>query len=144
MQDDEKILIGKIAAPQGLRGEMRAQTFTQSPSDFAKLAIHGSQFVVKFVRAAGPNVAIVKIDGVDDRDAADKLRGTELFVSRADLPSLPKGEHYIADLIGMRVGGRTVADVHNFGAGDILELDNGDMISFNGASVDYEKREIIL
>jgi len=137
MADCEKILVGKIVAAQGVKGELRVQTFTESPDDLAKFNTG-----VKFVRAAGPNAAICRMDFVADRSAAEKLRGRELFINRSDLPKLKKGEHYIADLIGMSVGPRKVADVHNFGAGDILELDNGDMISFNGATVDYEKKEI--
>ena len=137
MADGVRILVGKIVAAQGIKGELRVQTFTESPDDLAKFKTG-----VKFVRAAGPNAAICKIDGVDDRTAAEKLRGRELFIDRSDLPKLKKGEHYIADLIGMSVGSHKVAYVHNFGAGDILELDNGDMISFNGAIVNYEKKEI--
>jgi 16S rRNA processing protein RimM len=142
MAVSEKILVGKIVGAQGLHGEFRVQTFTERPSDLAQFTIHNAQCTIKFIRQAGANVAICKMDGVVDRNAAEKLRGMELFISRADLPKLKKGEHYIADLIGMRVGGRRVVAVHNFGAGDILELDNGGMIGFNGATVDYEKKEI--
>ena len=142
MAESEKILVGKIAAPQGIKGEFRVRTFTARPQDLSQFAIRDSGFVIKFVREAGANVAICKMEGVDDRTAAEKLRGIELFADRADFPKLKKGEHYIADLIGMKVGQHKVAYVHNFGAGDILELDNGDMISFNGAVVDYQKKEI--
>lgn len=152
MNCNEKILVGKIVAPQGIRGEVRVQTFTENPNDFQQFTIHNSQFTIKFVRVAGPNIVICKIDGVDDRNAAENLRGTELFINRSDLPELKKGEHYVADLIGMRVircpdatmSRCHVVTVHNFGAGDILELDNGDMISFNGAIVDYENKTITI
>jgi 16S rRNA processing protein RimM len=150
MYDDFRILVGRIVAPQGLNGELRVQTFTESPADlldFPALKLH-------FVRTVGKNVAICKLDGVSDRTTAEKLRGTELFINRSDLPKLKKGEHYITDLIGMKVrmeypesqnvAMQEVVAVHNFGAGCILELDNGKMISFNSASVDYEKKEIKL
>ncbi|MDR2268820.1 MAG: ribosome maturation factor RimM [Rickettsiales bacterium] len=139
MSDRAKILIGEIVAAQGLRGEFRVRTFTESPADFKNLNAG-----IRFVRSAGPNAAICGMDGVNDRAAAEKLRGTELFVDRADLPELKKGEHYVADLIGMRIAESSarVVFVHNFGAGDILELDNGEMIGFNGAVVDYEKKII--
>lgn len=139
MQTDSRILIGEVVGAQGLRGELRVHTFTESPADLSQLK---TGFI--FVRAAGPNMAIVRAGGIEDRAAAEKLRGARLFINRSDLPKLPAGEHYITDLIGMKAGGRSVADVHNFGAGDILELDNGDMVRFNGASVDYEKKEIKL
>jgi 16S rRNA processing protein RimM len=138
MENNNKILVGKIVAAQGLRGEMRVQTFTSTPSDLALLKTG-----VKFIRAAGTGVAIVSMDGVSDRDSAERMRGTELFADRSEFPKLKKGEHYITDLIGMKVGNHTVEYVHNFGAGDILELDNGDMISFDGAVVDYDKKEIM-
>ncbi|MDR1826317.1 MAG: ribosome maturation factor RimM [Rickettsiales bacterium] len=154
MADEGKILVGKIAAPQGLRGEFRVQTYTERPEDlkdFSGFGIRDSGFVkIEFVRAAGQNTAICKMNGVDDRTAAEKLRGTELFANREDFPKLGKGEHYIADLIGMkvitnpesRIPNPEVIYVHNFGDGDILELDNGAMIGFNGAKIDYDKREI--
>jgi len=215
MSSISKILVGKIVAPQGLRGEVRVQTFTENPSDFAKLDIvvgsvclkptvvkgdlgtrsphHPLQ--IKFVRAV-PNsdVIIARVDGIEDRRGAEFLRGTELYIERDTLPPLPSGEYYQADLIGMTVflprerGGEetlehsdlgfrsgekeysqphpsvssslnsqetlsrpacgagfpTVAAVHNFGAGDILELDNGEMVSFMGAEVDMAKRIITI
>ncbi|MCL1786322.1 MAG: ribosome maturation factor RimM [Alphaproteobacteria bacterium] len=143
MMPVDKILVGKIVAAQGLGGEIRVQTFTESPDDFRDLKF--ADHDLKFVRAL-PNssVVIMKADGVDNRTAAEKLRGTELFIDRAALPPAGAGEYYIADLIGMAVGENTVAAVHNFGAGDILELDNGDMVSFANAKVDMEKREITI
>lgn len=148
MKSDKKILVGKIVAAQGLRGEIRVQTYTQNPEDFAKLAISKEQIAnknFKFIRAV-PNssVIIAKIDGINDRTAAEALRGTELFVDRAALPALPEGEFYHADLLDMAVGKNKIIAVHNFGAGDILELDNGEMISFAGAKVDLKNREITL
>ncbi|MDR1207276.1 MAG: ribosome maturation factor RimM [Rickettsiales bacterium] len=149
MPDANKIFVGKIVAAQGLRGEVRVQTYTQTPLDFAKLKIESEKLKdrdIKFIRLASPHstVVIMKIDGVDDRNASEILRGVELFVDRASLPRLSDGEYYQTDLIGMRVGGNVVAAVYNFGAGDILELDNGEMASFANAKVDLEKNEITL
>jgi 16S rRNA processing protein RimM len=148
MTKTNKILVGKIVAPQGLRGELRVQTYTQNPQDFAVLSVECGVLnckELKFVRAM-PNssVVIMKAGGIDDRDAAEKLRGVELFIDRAALPAAGDGEYYVVDLIGMAVGKNTVAAVHNFGAGDIIELDNGDMVSFAGAKVNLERREITL
>jgi 16S rRNA processing protein RimM len=143
MSEMQQILVGKIVGAQGLRGEVRVQTFTENPSDFMELKIKNPELKIKFVRALpSSDVVILKVDGVDDRAAAEQLRGTELFVARDALPRLPAGEFYYADLIGLRVGENTVAAVHNFGAGDILELDNGEMLSFAGAEVDLENRKI--
>jgi len=149
--DTKQILVGKIVAPQGIRGEVRIQTFTEEPSDFQNLAVFGKGIeprALHFVRAVpNTNVVIAKIDGIADRNMAENLRGTELFVNRDTLPKPGDNEYYQADLIGMNVVrdgallGR-VSCFQNFGAGDIIELDNGEMVAFRGATVDFEQNII--
>jgi len=152
MSDTPKILVGKIVAAQGLNGEVRVQTFTESPDDFQKLCVQSSKFQdgdLKFMRRLNPtsDVIIARISGVTNRTVAEELRETELYVTRDALPSLTDGEYYHTDLIGMIVEtdnepiGMVVA-IHNFGAGDIIELDSGEMISFVGADVDIENKKI--
>ncbi len=151
MSDTKQILVGKIVAPQGIRGEVRIQTFTNTPHDFKSLTIISSKFDsddFKFVRALpNTNVIIAKINGVNDRNTAETLRGTELFIDRATLPEPDDNEYYQADLIGfdvvrdgMKIG--IVSCFQNYGAGDIVELDNGDMVSFVGATVDMDTKTI--
>ena len=152
-EQDKKILVGKIVAPQGIRGDVRIQTFSESPMDFQKFKVQSAKFKetdFKFVRAV-PNssVIIAHISGFDDRNAAETLRGIELYINRSTLPATAKNEYYQADLIGFSVvrdGEKigTVAGFQNFGAGDIIELDNGDYVSFIGANVDMVKKEISL
>ncbi|HOY47302.1 MAG TPA: ribosome maturation factor RimM [Alphaproteobacteria bacterium] len=142
MSENLKILVGKIVAPQGLRGEVRVQTFTSDPSDLKNLKIENMN--LQFIRSVGTDVAICKIYGINDRNDAEKLRGTELFIDRQSLPELPQGEYYQTDLIGMTVmvSGKEigkVSSIQNFGAGDILELESGEMISFIGADVNLKK-----
>ena len=151
MNDKDKILVGKIVAPQGIRGEVRVQTYSENPTDFKKFKVQSSKFRsedFKFMRAI-PNstVVIAKINGYDDRNAAETLRGTELFIGRDDLPALGEQEYYQTDLIGMTVNQRgniigRVVCIQNYGAGDILELENGDMVSFIGAIVDMDAKII--
>jgi len=150
---DKRILVGKIVAPQGIRGEVRVQTFTEHPSDFQKLSVFGdniSQDAFHFIRTVPhSNVIIARIDGVADRNTAETLRGTELFVLRDTLPAAKPGEYYQADLIGMVVVRDGVELGHivcfqNFGAGDIMELDNGEMVAFRGANVDLTNKIIII
>ena len=151
MEDNKRILVGKIVAPQGIRGEVRVQTFTAAPSDFKNLAVFGDNIespAFQFVRAIpNTNVIIARIDGVADRNMAETLRGTELFIDRESLPATKDGEYYQADLVGMMVVrdgvelGRVVC-FQNFGAGDIMELENGDMVAFRGAIVDFKKKII--
>ena len=153
MRDTQKILVGKIVAPQGIRGEVRVQTYSENPLDFQKLKIQSSKFSdkdFKFVRAV-PNstVIIAKVNGFDDRNAAETLRGTELFIMRDALPDLGPDEYYQSDLIGFDVvcNGKKIGIVdcfQNYGAGDIIELDNGDMVSFIGATVDFNSRTIYI
>lgn len=153
MTDAKQILIGKIVAPQGIRGEVRVQSFAEKIMDFQKFNVHSNRFAdgdFKFVRAVpNANVVIAKIRGVDDRNTAEALRGTELFINRDALPDLNTNEYYQADLIGFAVvrdGAQigTVDCFQNYGAGDIIELDNGDMVSFVGASVDMGGKVIVV
>ncbi len=153
MTEQKQILIGKIVAPQGIRGEVRVQSFAEKTTDFQKLVVKSSKFNsgdFKFVRVVpNSNVVIAKINGIDDRNAAEALRGTELFVERDALPDLGENEYYQADLIGFDVlrNGRKIGVVdcfQNYGAGDIIELDNGEMVSFIGADVDVKNKVIIV
>ena len=153
MNNDKKILVGKIVAFQGVRGDVRVQTYTTAPSDFRDLKIISNKFATKdfkFVRALpSTNVIIAHINGFEDRTSAEVLRGTELFVERDTLPETKDGEYYQTDLIGFDVvrDGKKIGTVdgfQNFGAGDIVELDNGEMVSFIGANVDFENKRITI
>lgn len=151
MSNEHKILVGKIVAPQGIRGDVRIQTFSEKPQDFQKFKVQSAKFKendFRFIRVV-PNstVIIAHINGFDDRNAAEILRGTELYIDRSTLPELSSDEYYQTDLIGFTVVRNNdtigiVAGFQNFGAGDIIELDNGDYISFVGANVDLENKKI--
>lgn len=149
MPNNKQILVGKIVAPQGIRGDVRIQTFSEKPNDFQKFIVQSSRFddgAFKFVRVV-PNssVIIAHIKGFDNRNDAETLRGTELFIDRDTLPKLKNNEYYQTDLIGFSVvrNGQkigTVAGFQNFGAGDIIELDNDEYVSFIGATVDTQNK----
>jgi len=150
MNTNDKILVGKIVAPQGLHGEFRVQTFSQTPKDFKQFRVLSDKFIPEqfhFVRVLNPksNVIIAKIDTVSNRNEAEMLRGTELFILRSDLPALKSDEFYQCDLIGFSVQRNNsfigkIAGFQNFGGGDIIELDDGNMVSFVGATVDINKK----
>ena len=153
MNNDKKILVGKIVAFQGVRGDVRIQTYTAAPADFRDLKILSDKFVTedfKFVRALpNTNVIIAHINGFEDRTSAEVLRGTELFINRNALPDAKDGEYYQTDLIGFDVvrDGKKIGSVdgfQNFGAGDIIELDNGEMVAFRGTNVDLDKKIIFV
>ncbi len=130
---DERVLLGRIAGAHGLKGEVKIATFTAEPEDVAAYGPLASAdgsvtFEIASLRHAGGSAVIARLRGVADRDAAERLRGTELFVPRTALPPADADEYYHSDLIGLSAIspdgeplGEIVA-VHNFGAGDLLEL----------------------
>ena len=128
----QKICVARIGAAHGVRGEVRLWTFTEDPLSVASYGLletkDGSRkFTIKRIRAAKTHL-VATLDGVSTREAAEPLNGVELFVAREKLPAPADGEFYHADLIGLAAEtaqgdalGRIVA-VHNFGAGDIIEI----------------------
>ena len=151
MVDNSQILVGKIVAMQGIRGDVRVQTYTSAPIDLRNMKIISNKFSTddfKFIRALpNTNVIIAHIRGFEDRTSAEVLRGTELFIERDTLPDLDKDEYYQSDLIGFTVlqdgvSVGTVSCFQNFGAGDIIETDDGNMYSFKGAIVDLENKTV--
>ena len=91
--------------PQGIRGEVKVKSLCDSAEDlkaFKKLIIDGVEYSVLSVRAAG-EFAYLTLRGIADRNAAELLRGKEMQALRSDLPQLPDGRYYIADLTGCTV-----------------------------------------
>ncbi|MGJ4957811.1 ribosome maturation factor RimM [Bradyrhizobium sp. HKCCYLRH2015] len=126
------ICVARIGAAHGVRGEVRLWTFTEDPLavlHFGPLTTKdGSRsFEVAKAREAKDHL-VAAIKGVTDRNAAERLNGLELYVPRERLPETDDDEYYHADLIGLAAEttsgaplGRVLA-VHNFGAGDIIEI----------------------
>ena len=125
---------------QGLKGEVKAKIFTAAPDAlprYGKLhARDGRTFTITAFRPAKQGEAVIAFAEVKDRNTAEALKGTELFVSRDALPEPDEDEFYHADLVGLeardgegRMIGKVVA-VHNFGASDVIELvrDDGDSV----------------
>ena len=127
------VLLGVVIGAQGIRGEVKVKTFTGDPEaigDYGPLSDAKAErrFKLKVRRVAKGDVVIAAIQGIADRNAAEALKGTELYVSRDALPEAEDGEFYYADLVGLQAVttegkslGKVVA-VHNFGAGDMLEV----------------------
>jgi 16S rRNA processing protein RimM len=146
----DRVLLGEIGAAQGLKGEVRLRSFTAAPADVARYGPledeAGARTVaIQSVRVT-PKAVIARIRGVTTREQAEALNGTKLYLPRARLPKSADDEWYHADLIGLRaVDGDgaaigTVIAVHNFGAGDIIEVvpaDGSDalLVSFTEATV---------
>jgi 16S rRNA processing protein RimM len=130
------ILLGVVIGAQGLGGEVRVKTFTETPERLGAYGpLHtaeGRIFQVTGARTAKSGTAIVRFRGVDDRSTAEALANTQLFVSRGALPATGLDEFYHADLIGLRAQdneGRVlgkISAIQNFGAGDVIEIQRDD------------------
>lgn len=132
MSQSDRICVGSIAGAFGVQGEVRLKSFCATPEDIATYGPLWTEdasrsFTVRLTRPVAGGLG-ARLSGVATKEQADALRGVELYVDRACLPSLPDDEFYHADLIGLEVrdtGGvllGTVRAVHNHGAGDLLEV----------------------
>jgi 16S rRNA processing protein RimM len=128
-----KILVGVFGAPHGIRGEIRLKSYTADPAAIATYAPLSDEsgtrsFALEKLRPLGKDMFVTRVKDVSDRNAAEALNGIELFAAREALPAPGEEEFYHADLIGLRVENEqsevlgTVIALHNFGAGDILEI----------------------
>jgi len=130
------VLLAAILGAHGLKGEVRVKTFTETPDNLGAYgplrAKDGRAFTVEALRPGKDGEVIVTFVEIRDRDTAEALKGTELFVSRAALPEAENGVFYHADLVGLdaedREGRRIgkVAAVNNYGAGDVLVITGDD------------------
>jgi len=134
MISEEKVLLGRITGVRGLKGEVKIIAYTGAPEDIAAYgALTGADgerhFRISAIRSVKGGTVIATLHGISDRDEAEKLRGTDLYVSRTALPPPEDDdEYYHSDLIGLKAIspdgepiGKVLA-VHNFGAGDLLEV----------------------
>jgi 16S rRNA processing protein RimM len=127
----ERMLLGRIAGAHGIRGEVLIKAFTERPEDIAAYGPlddgGGRTFQIETARVT-PKGVVARIGGVGDRNAAEALKGAQLYVDRERLPAPDEGAFYHADLIGLVAvdpEGRPLGEivgVHNYGAGDLLEL----------------------
>ncbi len=119
-------MLAAIAGAHGLNGEVRLKLFTDDLSAYATL--NGGALTLASVRPA-TNGAIGKFREITDRNKAEAMRGTELWIPRDQLPPLGEGEYYHADLLGLPVVSDTgealgqVVAIDDFGAGDVIEIE---------------------
>ena len=129
----QRICVAQIGAPHGVRGEVKLWPYTadpQSVQDYGPLETEdgSARFEIEALRAAKDHL-VVRLKGVNDRNAAARLTNTKLYVPRERLPATEADdEFYHADLIDLAVVDAdgnalgNVAAVHNFGAGDLIEI----------------------
>ena len=104
---DQFLCIGEIVRPRGIVGEVKVRPFTDDPYRFEELETvflsAGGEKSCKVISARVGNDGIaMKLEGVDTRDDAEKMRGTLLYVDRAHAVELPEDANFIVDLIGCR------------------------------------------
>ena len=126
------VCVARIGAAHGVRGAVKLWTFTEDPLAIRRygplLSKDGKrQFEVATAREAKDHL-VATFKGVTTRDEAERLNGIELYVAREKLPATDEDEYYHTDLIGLAAVttggdalGRVLA-IHNFGAGDIIEI----------------------
>ncbi len=137
------LCLGVITGAHGIRGEVRIKTFTETPEAIASYGAlrtksGDASYKVKRHRIAG-GLVIAALKGVNNRNAAEALKGTELYVRRDSLPELEdEDEFYHSDLIGLEaeLGDGTlfgmVVKLENFGGGTVVEIrqEGGDQMVY--------------
>ena len=148
--DEQRVCVARLGAAHGVRGEVKLWSFTADPGAVATYGpfetADGRAVEIEALRPA-KEFFVARLKGVADRDAAERLRNAELFVPRERLPAPEDSdEFYHADLIGLAVVDASgvalgsVVALHNFGAGDIVEVRRAEsrdtvMLPFTQAAV---------
>lgn len=127
------VLLGRFGRAHGVKGEVRLQSFTADPLAIARYSplstADGARvFKLTAVKPA-KDMLIARVAGVDGREAAEALNGTELFAPRERLPAPTEDDEFLmADLIGCTVvladgsAFGSIVDVPNYGAGDLIDI----------------------
>jgi 16S rRNA processing protein RimM len=149
-EQEKRVCVAQVGAAHGLKGEVRLKSFTEQPEAVARYGAlqteDGAREIEIVALRPGKDGLIAKFADVNDRNAAEALRNVRLYVPRVRLPQTEDDTFYYADLIGLAAAtaeGETIGEVvavHNFGAGDILEIrlaarDDTVMLPFTDATV---------
>jgi len=136
----EKVLIGKVGSPVGIKGEFRVNLYSQDSVNLKEGKVLLLERAEKSVSGAIEKVRyqkdkpVVRLKGIEDRNAAEDIRGMDISIYAKDMEELPEGEHYVRDLIGCRVvdiaqGGAEIGvlkDVIQNTAQSILDVSTAD------------------
>ena len=131
----DRVLLGVVATAHGVRGLVRIRSFTEDPMAIAAYGALSDEAGSKRYRVEAlstvKGAVLARIEGVDDRTAAEAARGLRLYVERSALPATAEQEWYEADLIGLAAVGRDGRDwgkviaFHDFGGGLTIEVSGG-------------------
>ncbi|MGE0409417.1 MAG: ribosome maturation factor RimM [Amphiplicatus sp.] len=161
---ESRVCLGAFAGAYGVKGAAKVKTFTEKPQNVAAYGPAASadgrrRFTLKVIRVLKSDLVLVSAPEIESREDAESLKGVKLYVPRAALPPPGEDEFYVEDLVGLRVltEGRAdageIAAVHNFGAGDLIEVKNapglkgGYLLAFTRKAfprIDLEARTVTL
>ena len=99
-----RLIIGEVLKPQGIRGELKIKTFTDFPEgvkEFGTVYIDEKPYKILSYRVGSDGAAYIGLRGIPDRNAAELFRGKKLEGKREDAPPLKEGRHYIVDILGL-------------------------------------------
>ena len=149
--DNKRICLGQIGAANGIKGHVRVKPFTGEPEafgDYGSLSDEAgiNRFKISTLRPIKGGMLVIKFKGINDRNQAEALNGTKLYIDRDRLPEIDdEDDFYFEDLVGLQAFDRdenplgVVITLHNFGAGDLLEIkpDHGPtaLVPFTKAAV---------
>ena len=134
----DTIKLGKITAPQGIKGEVRVYPYTDELTRFSEIEavlLDGQKRKIQNARYM-KNMAVLKLEGVDDRNMAESLRNKELLLAKEDLWEQPEDTYFIDDLVGCDVvseDGDSVGTLKNIisrPAQDLYEIERADGSTF--------------
>jgi len=154
-REKRRIALAAVAGAHGVKGELRLKLLGDSVESLSRhetLYVGGVERRLLSIRDG--KTAVARFEGIDDRSAAEALRGSLVEIDRLALPPLQEGEYYHADLVGLQAFDRegkkigTVTAVENYGAGDLLDIerDSGgsSLIPFREGIANLEDGRIIL
>ncbi len=155
----EKILIGKIVNAVGLKGEVKVYCYTDRKERFQELDGIWVEDVLRHIQKARcqGNVAILKLEGIDDRNAAEAQKNKDVFMEESELGELPEGTYYVRDLIGIHVAHKDgealgeLTDVIQNSGQDLyqIELESGKKILLPAVrefvlQIDMDERQMVV
>lgn len=132
MTESKRILIGEIATAHGIKGFVKVRSFVEDEDLLQGDQVFTTESGTKTIKITLKNALkgdwVAEVKGVIDRNEAERLRGTKLYIDRAALPESDDGEYYVEDLKGMKIVDKDgknigkVLSIENFGASDLIDI----------------------
>ena len=126
-----RLIIAEVLKPQGIRGELKVKTFTDTPENvkaFKTVYIDNVPYKILSFRVGNDGAAYLGLRGIPDRNAAELFRGKTIEGEREDGPALDEGQYYIVDILGLSCETEegevlgTVTDINNLSS-DIYTIE---------------------